>query len=124
MTFNAGAEITIPLADKGSFVNVDLNTNDSIVIKESGIYLISYLFSGKPMARDNLQISVKSNNLLLSATNTNNDWEGASINTYSNTIIAPLVKDDVVQLCVRTNSNTTIEFDGTTNAILNLVKIY
>ena len=41
MTFNAGAEITIPLADKGSFVNVYLNTNDSIVIKESGIYLIS-----------------------------------------------------------------------------------
>ena len=74
------------------------------------------------MARDNLQISVKSNNLLLPATN--NDWEGASINTYSNTIIAPLVKDEVVQLCVRTNSNTTIEFDGTTNAILNLVKIY
>lgn len=76
------------------------------------------------MARDNLQISVKSNNLLLPATNTNNDWEGASINTYSNTIIAPLVKDKVVQLCVRTNSNTTIEFDGTTNAILNPVKIY
>lgn len=52
------------------------------------------------MARDNLQISVKSDNLLLPATNTNNDWEGASINTYSNTIIAPLVKDEVVQLFV------------------------
>ena len=124
MTFTAGAETTIPLADKASFVNVDMDSNDSIVIKESGIYLISYLFSGKPMVRDIIQISVKSNDILLTASNTNNDWEGSSINTYSNTIIVALVKDDIVQLCVRTNSNTTIEFDGSTNAILNLVKIY
>ena len=124
MTFTANAETTITLADKGSFVNVDVDSNDSIVIKESGIYLISYLFSGKPMVRDIFQISVKSNNTLLPATNTNNDWGGASINTYSNTIIAPLIKDDIIQLCVRTNSNTTVKFDGTTNAILNLIKIY
>ena len=123
-TFTAGAETTIPLADKGSFVNVDLDTNDSIVIKESGIYLISYLFSGNPMVRTILQISVKSNDTLLPASNTNSDWDGAAINTYSNTIITPLVKDDIIQLCVRTNSNATIEFDGSTNAILNLVKIF
>lgn len=124
MTFTANTETTIPLADKGSFVNVDVDTNDSIVIKESGIYLISYFFSGKPMVRDIFQISVKSNDILLPATNTNNDWEGAATNTYSNTIISPLTKDDVIQLCVRTNSNTTVEFDGTTNAILSLIKIY
>lgn len=76
------------------------------------------------MVRDILQISVKSNDTLLPASNTNSDWKGTAINTYSNTIIAPLIKDDVIQLCVRTNSNTTIEFDGSTNAILNLIKIF
>lgn len=75
------------------------------------------------MVRDILQISVKSNDLLLPAININADWEGTAINTFSNTIIAPLIKDDIVQLCVRTNSNTTIEFDRTTNVILNLMKI-
>lgn len=122
-TFTANAETTIPLADKGTFLNVSYDTENAIVIKESGIYVISYLFSGKPMVRDILQIAVKSNDLLLPASNINVDWEGTAINTFSNTIITPLIKDDVIELCVRTNGNTTLEFDGTTNAILNLMKI-
>lgn len=49
---------------------------------------------------------------------------GTAINRYSNTIISPLLENDIIQLCVRTTSNITIEFDGSANAILNLVKIF
>lgn len=68
------------------------------------------------MVRDILQISP--------ASNTNSDWEGTAINRYSNTIKSPLLENDIIQLCIRTTSNTTIEFNGSINAILNLVKIF
>lgn len=97
---------------------------DAIIIKENGMYLISHLYGGKPMVRAKLLVLVKSNSTLLPGSNINGKWEGATINTMTNTIIATLIENDVIELCARANSNTTIEYGESTTAILNIIKIY
>ncbi len=123
-TFTAGTETTIPLADKGAFVNVSYDTDDAIIIKENGMYLISYLYSGKPKVRAKLQVLVKSNSTLLPGSNINVEWEGATINIMTNTKIATLIENDIIELCARADSNTTIEYGEIPITILNIIKIY
>lgn len=117
------ADTIVPLNEDGKYYNTDYTTENSVKIKEEGFYQISYYLSGTPNVSASLTINARNNDILIGGTNLRAKWEPNTLNSVSNTVIAELSKDDVINLNVRADAETTLTFNDYTTAVLTLIKI-
>ena len=119
-----GTDTTIPLYEKGAAFLTEYPDNNSIKIKENGVYLISYSLCGATNEDCSLTMSVRANDILQPATNTTSEFQAQIINCISGSTIVSLNKDDLVTLNVRPSMTVNIIFNGSTNAMLSVTKIH
>ncbi len=99
-------------------------TNNGVKIKESGVYLISYLLCGATSEECSLTMSIKANDILQPASNPTIEFQAQIINCISGTTIISLQPDDIVTLNIKASMPVTMTFNGSTNAMLSVLKIH
>lgn len=119
-----GIDTIIPLPEKGTSFLTEYPDNNSIKIKENGVYLVSYLLSGATNEECSLTMSVRTNNLLVPATSATSEFSAQMINSISGTTICSLQSNDLISLNVKSSKTVDISFNGSTNAMLNVTKIH
>ena len=119
-----GTDNIIPLPEKGAAFLTEYPDGNSIKIKENGVYLISYSLCGATNEDCSLTMSVRANDILQPATNITSEFQAQIINSISSSTIVALSKDDLITLNVKPSMAVNITFNGSTNAILSVVKIH
>ena len=114
----------IPLPETGPAFFTEYIGDNSIKIKENGVYLVSYLFCGATNEDCSLTISVMANDILQPASNPTTEFQAQIINFISGSTIVSLQPDDIVTLNIRASKNVNISFNGSTNASLSVIKIH
>lgn len=124
ITLPQATDTVIPLPEKGVALFTEYPDNNSIKIKESGVYLVSYTLCGGTNEECSLTMSVKANDLLLPATNTTSEFQAQIVNCINSSTVVSLNKDDLITLNVKSSMNVNISFNGSTNAMLSVIKIH
>ena len=119
-----GADTIIPLPEKGPAFLTEYPDENSIKIKESGVYLVSYLLCGATNEECSLTMSVRANDILQPATSATSEFSAQMINNISGTTIVSLQPNDIITLNVKTSKTVTMKFNGSTNAMLSVTKIH
>lgn len=117
-------EATVPLNELGPAFNASYDTANSIDIKETAIYLVSYFLSVTPKEDVSLRLAPKDNDILLPSGNITVNCKANINKNISNTIIAALNEGDVLTLNIRTEEDSTLTFNVGTNAVLSIFKIH
>ena len=124
LTLPQGTDTIIPLPEKGTAFLTEYPDNNSIKIKESGVYLVSYLLCGATNEECSITMSVKANDVLQPATNATSEFNAQIINNISGTTIVSLQSNDLITLNVKSSKAVNLKFNGSTNAMLSVTKIH
>ena len=116
-------DTTIPLNEKGVALFTEYPDDNSIKINESGVYLVSYFFTGATNEDCSLTTSIRANNILQPANNTTSEFQAQIINNISGSTIVSLLKDDHITLNIKSSITVNLIFNGSTNAMLSVIKI-
>ncbi len=119
-----GADTIIPLPETGTAFLTEYPDNNSIKIKENGVYLVSYLLCGAANEDCSLTMSVRANDLLQPATSATVEFSAQIINSISGTTICSLQPNDLITLNVKPSKTINLKFNGSTNAMLSVAKIH
>ena len=114
----------IPLIEKGTSFLTEYPDNNSIKIKESGVYFISFLLCGATNEDCSLTMSVRANGLLQPATYITSEFQAQIINCIHGSTIVSLNENDLVTLHVKPSMTVNMIFNGSTNAMLSVAKIH
>lgn len=124
ITLPQGVDTVIPLPEKGTSFLTEYPDNNSIKIKENGVYLISYLLCGATNEECSITMSVRANDILEPATSATSEFNAQLINSISGTTIVALQPNDLITLNVKPSKAVTMKFNGSTNAMLSVTKIH
>lgn len=124
LALTQGLDIIIPLPEKGVSFLTEYPDDNSIKIKENGVYLVSYLLSGATDEECSITMSVRANNILQPATSATSEFSAQMINSISGSTICSLQPNDLITLNAKSSKNINIKFNGSTNAMLNVTKIH
>lgn len=124
LSVSQGTDTVIPLPEKGTALFTEYPDDNSIKIRETGVYLVSYLLCGAPNEECSITMSVRANGLLQPATNTTSEFQAQMINSISGSTIISLQSDDLVTLNAKASKTVNIKFNGSTNAMLSVIKIH
>ena len=119
-----GTDTVIPLPEKGVSFLTEYPDGNSIKIKESGVYLISYLLCGATNEECSITMSVRANGILQPATSATSEFSAQIINSISGTTIVSLQPNDLVTLNIKSSKAVNMKFNGSTNAMLSVTKIH
>lgn len=117
-------DTVIPLPEKGVAFLTEYPDDNSIKIKENGVYLVSYLLCGATNEECSLTMSVRANNILQPATSATSEFSAQIINSISGTTILSLQTDDLITLNIKPSKTVAMGFNGSTNAMLSVTKIH
>lgn len=117
-------DTVIPLPEKGVAFLTEYPDDNSIKIKENGVYLVSYLLCGATNEECSLTMSVRANNILQPATSTTSEFNAQIINSISGTTILSLQTNDLITLNIKPSKTVNMRFNGSTNAMLSVTKIH
>ncbi len=123
-TLPQAIDTVIPLPEKGTAFLTEYPDANSIKIKESGVYLISYLLCGATNEECSITMSVRSNDILQPATNATSEFSAQIITSISGTTICSLQSNDLITLNVKSSKTVNLKFNGSTNAMLSVTKIH
>ena len=124
LALNQATDTIIPLPEKGVSFFTEYPDDNSIKIKETGTYLVSYLLCGATSEECALTMSVRANNLLQPATSVTREFQAQIIGCISGSTIVSLQENDLVTLNVKSSMTINIRFNGSTNAMLSVIKIH
>lgn len=117
-------DTVIPLPEKGTAFLTEYPDDNSIKIKENGVYLVSYLLCGATNEECSLTMSVRANNILQPATSATSEFSAQIINSISGTTILSLQTNDLITLNIKPSKTVNMRFNGSTNAMLSVTKIH
>ena len=117
-------DTVIPLPEKGVAFLTEYPDDNSIKIKENGVYLVSYLLCGATNEECSLTMSVRANNILQPATSATSEFNAQIINSISGTTILSLQTNDLITLNIKPSKTVNMRFNGSTNAMLSVTKIH
>lgn len=117
-------DTVIPLPEKGISFFTEYPDDNSIKIKESGVYLISYLLCAATNEECSITMSVRANDILQPATSATSEFQAQLINNISGSTIISLQTNDLITLNVKSSKNVNMKFNGSTNAMLSIIKIH
>lgn len=124
LNLEQGTDTIVPLPSTGTSFFTEYPDGNSIKIKENGVYLVSYLLCGATSEECSLTMSVRTNDILQPATNPTTEFQAQFINSISGTTIVSLQPDDIVTLNVKASKAVNLIFNGSTNAMLSVIKIH
>ena len=124
ITLSQGTDTIIPLPEKGTAFLTEYPDNNSIKIKEGGVYLVSYLLCGATNEECSITMSVRANDVLQPATSATSEFSAQIINNISGTTIVSLQANDLITLNVKSSKVVDLKFNGSTNAMLSVTKIH
>ena len=124
ISLSSGVDTIISLPEKGTAFFTEYPDDNSIKIKENGVYLVSYLLCGAVNEECSLTMSVRSNDLLVPATSATSEFSAQIINSISGTTICSLQPNDLITLNVKPSKAVNLKFNGSTNAMLSVAKIH
>lgn len=119
-----GADTIIPLPEKGTAFFTEYPDDNSIRIKENGVYLVSYLLCGATNEECSITMSVRANDILQPATSATSEFSAQTINSISGSTICSLQPNDLITLNAKSSKTVNIKFNGSTNAMLSVAKIH
>ena len=117
-------DTVIPLPEKGISFFTEYPDDNSIKIKESGVYLISYLLCAATNEECSITMSVRANDILQPATSATSEFQAQLINNISGSTVISLQTNDLITLNVKSSKNVNMKFNGSTNAMLSIIKIH
>ena len=117
-------DTVIPLPEKGISFFTEYPDDNSIKIKESGVYLVSYLLCAATNEECSITMSVRANDILQPATSATSEFQAQLINNISGSTIISLQTNDLITLNVKSSKNVDMKFNGSTNAMLSIIKIH
>ena len=117
-------DTALPLPEKGAALFTEYINDNSIKIKENGVYLISFSLCGATNEDCSLTTSVRANGLLQPATNITSEFQAQIINCMSGSTIVSLNQDDLITLNVKPSMTVNMIFNGSTSAMLSVAKIH
>ena len=117
-------DTVIPLPEKGISFFTEYPDDNSIKIKESGVYLVSYLLCAATNEECSITMSVRANDILQPATSATSEFQAQLINNISGSTIISLQTNDLITLNVKSSKNVNMKFNGSTNAMLSIIKIH
>lgn len=117
-------DTVIPLLEKGISFFTEYPDDNSIKIKESGVYLVSYLLCAATNEECSITMSVRANDILQPATSATSEFQAQLINNISGSTIISLQTNDLITLNVKSSKNVNMKFNGSTNAMLSIIKIH
>ena len=122
-TIEANTETVVQLDLTGPSLAISYTPEYAVTIHEVGNYKIDYFLTVEPLVDTLLTIGIKRNDSII----TGSDISGDGIINYftelSGTIITQLLPDDELTLVVKSNGNTNLSFNGSTNGKLNIIKL-
>ena len=124
ITLPQATDTIIPMPEKGIAFLTEYPDGNSIKIKESGVYLVSYLLCGATNEECSITMSVRANDILQPATSATSEFSAQMINSISGTTIISLQPDDLITLNVKSSKAVMMKFNGSTNAMLSVTKIH
>lgn len=124
LSLQKDADTIIPLNETGPAYFTDYTVENSIKINENGVYLISFLISGAVNEECFITSSIMANNLLQPASQVTTEFQANFINLISGSTIVSLSPNDIVTLNARSSKTVTMRFNGSTNAMLSVLKIH
>ena len=124
LNLQQGIDTIIPLPEKGTAFLTEYPDNNSIKIKENGVYIVSYLLCGATNEECSITMSVRANNVLQPATSATSEFSAQIINNISGSTIVSLQSNDLITLNVKTSKTVNLKFNGSTNAMLSVTKIH
>ena len=124
LTLPQGVDTIIPLPEKGAAFLTEYPDGNSIKIKESGVYLVSYLLCGATNEECSITMSVRANDILQPATSATSEFTAQMINSISGTTIVSLQSNDLITLNIKSSNAVNMRFNGSTNAMLSVIKIH
>ena len=124
LALSQGTDTKIPLPEKGVAFLTEYPDDNSIKIKENGVYLVSYLLCGATNEECSMTMSVRANDILQPATSATSEFSAQMINSISGTTIVSLQQNDLVTLNVKSSKAVNLKFNGSTNAMLSVTKIH
>lgn len=116
-------EVVIPFNEQGPAFNAEYVTN-GIKVGDTGFYLITYYLSAAPQDDSTITVKVVANDVIVAGSNISAEWTQDFIGNVSNSVIAALKKDEVVNLKVSALNATALSFNGSTNVTLSINKIH
>ena len=119
-----GTDTKIPLPERGTAFLTEYPDDNSIKIKESGVYLVSYLLCGATNEECSITMSVRANDILQPATSATSEFSAQMINNISGTTIVSLSSNDLITLNIKSSKAVNLKFNGSTNAMLSVIKIH
>ena len=117
-------DTVITLPEKGISFFTEYPDDNSIKIKESGVYLVSYLLCAATNEECSITMSVRANDILQPATSATSEFQAQLINNISGSTIISLQTNDLITLNVKSSKNVNMKFNGSTNAMLSIIKIH
>ena len=117
-------DTVIPLLEKGTAFLTEYPDDNSIKIKEGGVYLVSYLLCGATNEECSITMSVRANDILVPATSATSEFSAQMINSISGSTICSLQPNDLITLNVKASKTVNMRFNGSTNAMLSVTKIH
>ncbi len=123
-TLSQAVDTIIPLPEKGTSFLIEYPDNNSIKIKESGVYLVSYLLCGATNEECSITMSVRANDVLQPSTSATSEFSAQIINSISGTTIVSLQQNDLITLNAKSSKTVNMSFNGSTNAMLSVTKIH
>lgn len=117
-------DTALPLPEKGAALFTEYINDNSIKIKENGVYLISFSLCGATNEDCSLTTSVRANGLLQPATNITSEFQAQIINCMSGSTIVSLNQDDLITLNIKPSITVNMIFNGSTSAMLSVAKIH
>ncbi len=117
-------DTVIPLPEKGISFFTEYPDDNSIKIKESGVYLVSYLLCAATNEECSITMSVRANDILQPATSATSEFQAQLINNISGSTVISLQTNDLITLNVKSSKNVNMKFNGSTNAMLSIIKIH
>lgn len=123
INIKANQETIIPLEETGAAIFVDYDSSYAIEILRFGVYQINYFINLKSTQDTDYEISVKAGGTKLPGSNIKGTAESNKRTQVNGSTLFSLVEKDEVTLVITSEKDTDLIFDGSTNALLNIIKI-
>lgn len=120
---SAETETIVPLEKIGPSIFVNYNSTYSIDIRKLGIYQINYFLNIATSVDTKYIVKLKTTDYEILGSDIQCESKANVISQVFGTVITQLVEDDELSLVIKTDTNTDLIFDGSTNAKLSIIKL-
>lgn len=123
LTLQTNIAQNIPLGSTGPTNNINTNTQNALLITQTGVYQVDYYFSGASNTAGNVTVEVKQNATPIGSSTITKTVTQNQENAFVGNTINNFEAGDTVLLDIKSSVGATITPATGTNAYLNIIRI-